>query len=229
MESKQKNAVIIVAGGSGKRMQSTVPKQFLKLNNRTILGLTLERFHRFDSTLQIVVVLPPDQVEYWHSVCLHENITVPHSITIGGHERFFSVKNGISIVDERCRLIAVHDGVRPFISQDLLKRCFDTASELGNAVPAICPPETVRFGNFSKSEILDRNSIFLIQTPQVFLASQLLEAYQKQYSPSFTDDASVVESHGIDIHMVEGDRSNIKITSPLDLIIGEALLKNIEF
>ncbi len=227
MGEKTKNAVIIVAGGSGKRMQSSLPKQFLRVNDKPVLFHTLERFFAYDTNLHITLVLPPSQITYWEQLTQEEKFFVPHNVVSGGSERFHSVKNGLDSLESESgiNLVAIHDGVRPLISRELITRCFQTAERLGNAIPAISPTETVRYGTPNANRLLDRNSTFLIQTPQVFRYEMLVQAYKTHFSPAFTDDASVVESLGVKIHLVDGERTNIKITSPSDLSLCAFLLK----
>ncbi len=214
---------IVVAGGSGKRMGSEIPKQFLEINDLPVLMHTLNTFHDFDEEVKIVLVLPSDQVDYWRELCTKHNFTIKHHITTGGSTRFDSVKNGLAIVDTPA-LIGIHDGVRPFVSPDTLKRCYHHASVLGNAIPVLDAFESVRVVDEEKSKALDRSTIKLVQTPQVFKSDLLLKAYEQEYNPLFTDDASVVESNGSTIHLVAGNRENIKITTPLDMVLGEAFL-----
>lgn len=215
---------IIVAGGSGKRMGSDIPKQFLEINNLPVLMHTLKTFHDFDSEIKIVLVLPNNQFDYWRELCTKHNFTIKHHITTGGTTRFESVKNGLELVDTPA-LIGIHDGVRPFVSPDTLKRCYHHANVLGNAIPVLDAFESVRVVDEDKSKALDRSCIKLVQTPQVFKSEILLEAYEQKYHPLFTDDASVVENNGTTIHLVAGNRENIKITTPLDMVLGEAFIK----
>ncbi len=216
---------IIVAGGSGTRMGSEIPKQFLKINDLPVLMHTINTFFDFDNQIKIVLVLPASQVDYWRELCSKYNFQIKHHISTGGDTRFESVKNGLQIVDTPS-LIAVHDGVRPFVSPETLKRCYHHAEVLGNAIPVLDAFESVRQVDEEKSHALDRSTIKLVQTPQVFKSELLINAYSQVYSPLFTDDASVVEKYGETIHLVAGNRENIKITTPSDMILGEAFIKS---
>ncbi len=215
---------VIVAGGSGTRMGSDIPKQFLEINNCPVLMHTLQTFYNFDANMRLIVVLPADQIDYWNELCHVHNFKIPHQITNGGSTRFESVKNGLSLV-ETPALIGIHDGVRPFVSADSLKRCYHHADALGNAIPVLDAYESIRQVMEDCSVALDRSSIKLVQTPQVFHSDILLPAYEQVYDPLFTDDASVVEKYGKTIHLVAGNRENIKITTPFDLILAEAFIK----
>lgn len=216
---------IIVAGGSGKRMGSDIPKQFLEIKRVPVLMHTIRAFYDFDNTIKIILVLPQNQIDYWRNLCDKHHFTLEHQITTGGETRFESVKNGLAMA-ESPSLIGVHDGVRPFVSPDTLKRCYHHAEVLGNAIPVLDAFESVRVVNNERSKALDRSTIKLVQTPQVFQSKVILNAYKQEYSPLFTDDASVVEANGTIIHLVAGNRENIKITTPSDMILGEAFIKS---
>lgn len=218
------NYAVIVAGGSGTRMGSEIPKQFLCVDGLPVLMRTLSIFHQFDKDLKLVLVLPENQIEYWEDLCDKHQFLLEHQITAGGNTRFESVKNGLKLVNEPA-LIGVHDGVRPFVSPDSLRRCYHHAKVLGNAIPVLDAFESVRQVNNATSKALDRSTIKLVQTPQVFHSAILMQAYCQDYSPFFTDDASVVEAYGKTIHLVAGNRENIKITTPFDLVLAEAFLK----
>lgn len=220
-------SVIIVAGGAGSRMHSLVPKQFLPLAGKPVLMHTLEAFHAFRSDLQIVLVLPAGQISYWQDLCnSRPDFAVPHSIVAGGETRFHSVRNGLSAATGT--LTAVHDGVRPLVTRETLERCFRAAAEYGAAIPVIEPVDSMRRLATSGSRAVDRSAYRLVQTPQVFRTSLLKEAYLQEYSPRFTDDASVVEALGHAIHLVEGNRENLKITTPSDMAVAEVLLAHRE-
>jgi len=219
------NYAVIVAGGSGTRMGSAIPKQFLKINDLPVLMHTINTFHNFDASMQIILVLPESQVDYWQTLCNEHQFNVEHTIAKGGETRFESVKNGLSKVKEPA-LIGIHDGVRPFVSPDTLKRCYHHAQALGNAIPVLDAFESIRQIEEDCSKALDRSTIKLVQTPQVFKSEVLLPAYQQEYSTLFTDDASVVETYGKTIHLVAGNRENIKITTPFDLVLAEAFIKS---
>ncbi|MCU4174760.1 2-C-methyl-D-erythritol 4-phosphate cytidylyltransferase [Carboxylicivirga sp. N1Y90] len=214
---------IIVAGGSGTRMGGEIPKQFLEVKGLPILMHTLNAFFNFDSTIRLVLVLPANQMEHWRKLCEQHNFTIKHHLTTGGENRFNSVKNGLALVDTPA-LIGIHDGVRPLVSEDTLKRCYDEANNKGNAIPVLDAFESVRLTQDKTSKAIDRNTVKLVQTPQVFQSDILLKAYEQDFDPLFTDDASVVESMGESIHLVEGNRENIKITTPSDLVLAEAYM-----
>jgi 2-C-methyl-D-erythritol 4-phosphate cytidylyltransferase len=222
-DEQMTNYALIVAGGSGTRMGSDIPKQFLQIKGLPVLMHTLNTFHAFDATIKLVLVLPESQIDYWQKLCREHCFKVPHAITKGGNTRFESVKNGLSLVDQPA-LIGIHDGVRPFVSPDTLKRCYHHARALGNAIPVLDAYESIRQVNEDSSVALDRSSIKLVQTPQVFHSDLLLQAYEQAYTPLFTDDASVVEAYGKTIHLVAGNRENIKITTPFDMVLAEAFI-----
>ncbi len=216
--------LIIVAGGKGLRMGSSVPKQFLRLGDKPVIIHTIQKFIDFDPAIELIVVLPDDSTELWEKTCLSCGFDHDHSIIKGGKERFDSVKNGLSLVRKRS-LVAIHDAVRPLVSKDTIERCFKVAGLKGNAVPFVRPAESVRDITEPRgSRPVNRDSIALIQTPQVFRSDLLLKAYEKTFDPSFTDDASVVEAAGYRINLVEGNRENIKITTALDMIMAEAMM-----
>jgi 2-C-methyl-D-erythritol 4-phosphate cytidylyltransferase len=214
---------IIVAGGTGKRMGAEIPKQFLELGGRPLLMHTIERFREYNSSTEIITVLPEDQIRHWIELQAKYSFTVPQTLVKGGSTRFQSVRNGLDFV-ETPGLVAIHDGVRPFVSMATIGRCFETAARLGNAIPAIPPTDSLRLMTEDSSSALDRLKVRLIQTPQVFKTGIIKEAYNQDYRPEFTDDAVVVEGTGVKINIVEGNRENIKITNPEDLLISSAFL-----
>lgn len=215
---------VIVAGGSGKRMGSEIPKQFLEINGLPVLMHTLNTFNNFDASIKLILVLPANQADYWTTLCDKHQFNVPHEVTMGGATRFESVKNGLSLVRPPA-LIGIHDGVRPFVSPESLKRCYHHAMALGNAIPVLDAYESVRQVTDETSKAVDRSTIKLVQTPQVFHSDCLIPAYEQPYDASFTDDASVVEAYGKTIHLVAGNRENIKITTPFDLVLAEIFFK----
>jgi 2-C-methyl-D-erythritol 4-phosphate cytidylyltransferase len=215
--------VVIVAGGSGKRMGSEIPKQFLELAGRPVLMHTIERFKSFNEAIEIITVLPENQLRHWVDLQKKFSFTVSHTLVKGGSHRFYSVRNGLKFVNIP-GLVAIHDGVRPFVSIDTIRRCFDTAEKLGNAIPSISPTESLRIINEDGSVPVNRLHVKQIQTPQVFNAALIKKAYLQQYNPEFTDDATVLEKTGEKINLIEGNRENIKITNPEDLLISMALL-----
>ncbi len=216
-------SVIIVAGGKGLRMGSELPKQFLPIGGRPVLMRTIETFHAFDPRLQIIPVLPVEQQAFWQELCKEYRFDVAHTVADGGETRFHSVKNGLALVRGE-GLTGVHDGVRPFVSSEVIGRCYEEAAIHRTAVPVVDVVETLRQLTDEGSETVPRDRYKLVQTPQVFETELLRKAYEQVYRPSFTDDASVVEALGMKIHLVEGNRENIKITTPFDLKVGEALL-----
>jgi 2-C-methyl-D-erythritol 4-phosphate cytidylyltransferase len=223
------NYVIIVAGGKGLRMGADCPKQFLVVGGKPILMHTLECFHRFDEEMHIILVLPKDHQAYWKELCEKYDFRVPYIIANGGETRFHSVRNGLAMVPDDApedAVVGVHDGVRPFVSAEVLTTCFTEARRCGAVVPVIPVVETVRrLLNEGASETVDRSSYRLVQTPQTFTVSLLKRAYNQPYTDAFTDDASVVEHMGIPVALVPGNRENIKITTPFDLKVAEILCK----
>jgi 2-C-methyl-D-erythritol 4-phosphate cytidylyltransferase len=218
--------VVIVAGGSGKRMGAEIPKQFLELAGRPVLMHTIERFKSFNDSIEIITVLPENQLRFWIDLQKKHSFSILHTLVKGGYNRFYSVRNGLKFVNNE-GLVAIHDGVRPFVSIDTIKRCFDTAEKLGNAIPAISPTESLRILTDQGSVSVNRLHVKQIQTPQVFNARLIKNAYLQEYSPDFTDDATVLEKTGEKINIIEGNRENIKITNPEDLLISTALLTTI--
>ncbi len=217
--------VIIVAGGKGLRMGSDIPKQFLPIGGKPVLMRTLERFREYSPTLQIILVLPKAQQEYWKELCQKHNFTVAYQLADGGETRFHSVQHGLALIpDETEGVVGVHDGVRPFPSIDVIRRCYDTAREKKAVIPVIPVVETVRQLEGATSFTVPRDDYRLVQTPQCFDIQLLKAANRQPYNDGFTDDASVVEAYGFDITLVEGNRENIKITTPYDLKIAEVLI-----
>jgi 2-C-methyl-D-erythritol 4-phosphate cytidylyltransferase len=224
MDITLKNAVVIVAGGSGKRMGSEIPKQFIQLTGKPVLMHTINKFHHFDPTIKIVLVLPFDHIETWNRKCSEHRFTIAHEIVPGGEERYFSVKNGLSKIDDKY-IVAIHDGVRPLVTEKVIVDAFRLAETHGGAVPVIPPGESLRKIHGDESNSVDRNQFVLVQTPQAFKSELIKKAYEIPYQEKFTDDATVFEAAGHTIHLVEGNPENIKITQPADLIFAEAVLK----
>lgn len=210
---------IIVAGGKGLRMGGDVPKQFLPINGKPILMHTIEAFRKALNGIEIILVLPADQHEYWQKLCKDYNFCSPELIAKGGETRFHSVKNGLALLpDDEDAVVGIHDGVRPFVSKETIQRCYTTASGGRAVVPVVPVVETIRqILPDGKSITRPRDEYRLVQTPQTFPLVMLKKAYEQSYSETFTDDASVVEAMGEEILMVEGNRENIKITTPSDL------------
>lgn len=221
-----KKYIIVVAGGSGKRMQAHVPKQFLPINGKPVLMRTLERIHNYDSSISIVLVIPEAHRSYWNMLCNEYAFNVPYILTNGGSERFYSVKNALEFIPDDC-VVAVHDGVRPFVSNDTLKAVFEAVEEKKAVIPIVAPSESMRVVDGDTNSIIDRNTVKLVQTPQCFTADVLKKAYSVDYDPMFTDDASVVETVlNIPIFLVEGNRENIKFTTAFDMLIAEAIYES---
>jgi len=214
---------VIVAGGSGKRMGAEIPKQYLEIAGKPVLMHTIEKFKAFNESIEIITVLPEDQLRFWAELQKKHSFSIPHTLVKGGKTRFFSVRNGLKFV-ETPSLVAIHDGVRPFVSIETIKRCFDTAVNLGNAIPVIPPSDSFRMLTEKSSSSINRLLLRQVQTPQVFRSELIKKAYLQDYIPEFTDDASVLEKAGIKINLVDGNRENLKITNPEDLIISAALL-----
>jgi len=233
--------IIIVAGGKGLRMGGDIPKQFLPIGGKPILMRTLERFRAYSETLQIILVLPKDQHDYWFQLCKEYHFPLPSTreagkgsylMTDGGETRFHSVQHGLALIpDDAQGVVGVHDGVRPFPSIEVIRNCYETARTAKAVIPVIPVVETLRvidpigtIGTIVPTHTVPRSDYRLVQTPQTFDIQLLKAANQQPYNDNFTDDASVVESYGHPITLVEGNRENIKITTPYDLKIAEVLI-----
>lgn len=219
-----KTGVIIVAGGKGLRMGGAIPKQFRFLGGKPVLAHTIEAFRKALPEAQIIVVLPEDHIPFWKDMCARMNIA-RHRVVMGGSERFFSVRNGIDSLEWDTDLIAVHDGVRPLAGVEMIRRVADAAVLHGAAIPVVAAVDSYRTVEGNTSHITDRAALRIVQTPQVFRADLLRAAYKAEFSPSFTDDASVVEQAGHAIYLAEGERSNLKLTTPEDFVIAQALIE----
>jgi 2-C-methyl-D-erythritol 4-phosphate cytidylyltransferase len=217
--------VIIVAGGSGSRMKSAVPKQFLEIGGVPVLMRTISRFYQYNNAINIILVLPESDIATWQNLCQKHSFRIPIQVTKGGTTRFESVKNGLALIDNDDAVVAVHDGVRPFVSLEVIANSFNQAATYGNAVVAVALKDSIRRVERDQSIALNRNDFKLVQTPQVFRVDIIKKAYSVTEGTDFTDDASVVEAAGITIKLVEGSYENIKITTPEDLFIAEALLR----
>lgn len=219
-----KKYVIVVAGGKGLRMGGEIPKQFIPVKGKPVLMRTLETFYACDPNIELIVVLPVEQRSYWEHLCAEYSFTLTHRIAAGGETRFHSVKNGLALVEED-GVVGVHDGVRPFVSAEVIANCYAQAATLQAVVPVTDVVETVRhLLPEGGSETVSRNDYKLVQTPQVFTVELLKRAYAQDYKPFFTDDASVVEALGQPVHLVSGNRENIKLTTPFDLKVAESLI-----
>ncbi len=215
--------VIIVAGGSGRRMGGSLPKQFMMLGNEPILARSINRIHEALPAAEIVVVLPKDHIELWKNIAARFEVA-EHKIACGGEERFHSVLNGLQALSEEVEYIGIHDAVRPLVSKRLIIKLMLEAEKNVAVIPVVAPPDSYRKVEGELSHIVDRSTLRIVQTPQVFQASILRKAYEQEFSPAFTDDASVVEMAGHKITLVEGERENIKITTPVDMTIAEAII-----
>jgi len=204
-------------------MKSAIPKQFLPLDGLPLLMHTIERFHSFDSSMEIIVVLPEGHHSLWNTLVGEHSFGIDHTLASGGEERFHSVRAGLALVKEES-LVAIHDGVRPLVSHDTIWRCFADAEQFGSAIPFIEPADSVRILDADDSRPLPRKEIRLIQTPQVFRSNIIIPAYERDFDPSFTDDATVAEAAGTMIHLTHGNRENIKITTPEDMAVAHVLL-----
>lgn len=217
--------VVIVAGGKGLRMGASIPKQFLPVNGLPVLMLTIKRFREYDGSLRIILVLPKEQHEYWNELCKNYHFTDAYAVVEGGETRFHSVRNGLAAIpDDTQGVVGIHDGVRPFPSVEVIRACYETARTAKAVIPVVPVVETVRhIVAGGKTETVDRADYRLVQTPQTFDIQLLKQAYAQPYRDCFTDDASVVESAGHEVTLIEGNRENIKITTPFDLRIARIL------
>ena len=207
------------------RMGTDIPKQFLPIGGKPVLMRTLERFREYSADLQIILVLPKAQQDYWKELCQKHKFTVAYQMTDGGETRFHSVQHGLALIpDDAQGVVGVHDGVRPFPSVEVIRNCYETARTAKAVIPVIPIVETVRPLDGGCSKTVSRNDYRLVQTPQTFDIQLLKAANRQPYNDGFTDDASVVEAFGYDITLVEGNRENIKITTPYDLKIAEVLI-----
>jgi 2-C-methyl-D-erythritol 4-phosphate cytidylyltransferase len=219
-----KVGVIIVAGGSGSRMKSIIPKQFIVVAGKPILQHTIDRFFNWKQDIDLVLVLPKNEINTWQQLVAKYNNVVNYRICSGGEERFFSVKNGLDLLSND--LIMIHDGVRPFVSDLTLDNCIETTNNSGSAIPVIPVVESMRKITPDGSDPIDRDSLRIVQTPQCFKNEWVHKAYRQDFSSDFTDDASVVQKMGYPINLVPGNRENIKITTPDDLTLAEVYLND---
>lgn len=227
-----KKYVLIVAGGRGLRMGGDLPKQFIPIEGKPVLMHTLETFHRWDTSAGLVLVLPEDHQPYWKMLCKELGCKVPHLIATGGETRFHSVRNGLqflsveiknTLVEDEEVLVAVHDGVRPFVTPEVIEACFNEACRNETAIPVVPLIDSLRKTDEKGSHPVDRSLYMAVQTPQVFAYNLLKQAYEQPYTPQFTDDASVAEAAGHLITTVPGNPENIKITTPFDLLVAKAM------
>ena len=218
-----KRGVIIVAGGSGRRMGGALPKQFMMLDNEPILARSINRMHEALPAAEIVVVLPEEHVELWKNIAARFDVA-RHKIALGGKERFHSVKNGLEALSDEVCIVGIHDAVRPLASKKLVIKLFLEAENNVAVIPVVAPIDSYRIIEGDESRIIDRSALRMVQTPQVFQAEALRKAYEQPFSTTFTDDASVMEAAGHKVTLVEGERENIKITTPSDMLIAEAII-----
>ena len=226
MEQQPRVGVVIVAGGSGSRMGGSLPKQFAIVGGEPILARTINAFHKALPASRIVVVLPAEYVEFWKNFSARFAVA-KHSVVEGGKERFHSVRNGIEALSDAVELIAVQDGVRPFATEELIHRAVECATRNGSAIPVVKAVDSYRAVVGEESQIIDRTPLRIVQTPQIFAAPILRAAYDTEFRKEYTDDASVVEFSGEKITLCEGDYSNIKITTPHDMVLAQAIVAEI--
>ncbi len=223
MENNLRKYAVIVAGGIGKRMGADKPKQFLQIKGKSILWYSIQQFLKAYNDLQVILVLPEEfrglGIELLPELIDRERV----QIITGGATRFDSVKKGISVIHKK-GIVFVHDGVRCLVSVDLIQRCYEQAVEKGSAIPAVAATDSIRIIEGEINKVADRNLVRIIQTPQTFQSDLLLPAFQCEFEPSFTDEASVVEAAGGKVLLIEGEYSNIKITRPVDLLVAETIL-----
>lgn len=214
---------IITAGGIGKRMGSTIPKQFLMIKGKPLLCWTIQQFYDFDSEIQIIVSLPKDWMEFWKDLCIENQFSIIHQLVEGGTERFHSIQNALTFA--KGDLIAIHDGVRPLVSQELIKKGFETAAIQGSAIPVIGLKESIREVTGSLSCAAPRSNYRIVQTPQTFKKEIIHQAYKQIFDVNMTDDACLVESSGVKVELIDGDTKNIKVTDQVDFALAELLMK----
>ncbi len=218
---------LIVAGGVGKRMQSDIPKQFIDLNGKPVLMHTLLKFYHLpDVSCQILLVLPKEHIPKWKDLCKQYHFDIPHQLIEGGTERFYSVKNGLDMLPDK-GLVAIHDGVRPLVAEEVILNAFNQAEKKGNAIPAVALNDSIRKVSGTENQSVLRSDYRLIQTPQTFQLEMVKKAYELPYDSAYTDDASVVEKYGELINLIEGNRENIKLTTPFDLKVATLMCKDI--
>lgn len=215
---------IIVAGGSGSRFGATIPKQFVALAGKPLLMHTIKAFHNYDNAMKIIVALPAEHMSLWQDLCLQHSFEIKHLAIEGGSNRFESVRNALESIKDSKGLVAIHDGARPLVTKELIQKGFETAEMCGTAIPAVPVTDSIRQLDRQGSHTVNRESFVAVQTPQIFNLEILQKAYTADYSPTFTDDASVVEFNGQSVTLYDGSSENIKITRPIDLKIAETIL-----
>ena len=207
-------------------MNNSVPKQFLLLAGKPVLFHTINAFFSYNNEISIILVLPSSQISQWKELCDENHLTIPHNIVEGGETRFHSVKNGLKSIEE-AGLIAIHDGVRPLVSNETISRVYNTAEKLGTAIPVLSVNDSIREISNKTNKSVNRNNLKIVQTPQCFKSEIINKAYQQSYNEMFTDDATVVEKTGEEIFLVDGNNENIKITTAIDLLIAENLIQQL--
>lgn len=218
-------AAVLVAGGKGMRMGTSLSKQYLPLVGRPVLMHTLERFFQADPSLHLILVVPREDFDYWNDLCATHHFDLPHQLVAGGASRFQSVKNGLMAVPFQEGLVAIHDGVRPFVSEKVIQTSFQQAAEKGSAIPVVALKDSIRkVTSAGESSFQDRNLFRMVQTPQTFQLKPLLQAFAVEELAIFTDDATVYEHQGWQITLIEGNPENIKLTTPEDLAYAEFLM-----
>lgn len=217
--------VIITAGGIGKRMNSTIPKQFLLLNELPVLMHSISAFYNYDPTIQIIVTIPSFWSEYWQDLCAKFHFNIKHEMTDGGLERYDSIKNALKLA--KGKIIAIHDGVRPIVSRTVINESFVLAEKEGASLPIVSLKDSLRYVDKDETLALNRKKYFLVQTPQTFESSIIRKAYELPYHDGITDDASLVEEAGFHLALFEGEEFNIKITTPLDLKLASLYLNEL--
>lgn len=222
-----KKYAIIVAGGAGTRMGTEVPKQFIEIKGKPVLMHSMNRFFDFDANIKLIIVLPENQIAFWKKLCIVHDFIVPHQIVKGGTERFYSVKNGLDLVEENA-LVAIHDAVRPLVSKQTINAAFESAMQYGSGIPTVPMNDSIRQFEGENNFAVNRGNYKIIQTPQCFESSAILAAFNQTYRSEFTDDATVLEAAGGSVHLTLGNVENIKITTPHDLIIASTLLDSFE-
>lgn len=222
-----KKYAVIVAGGKGVRMGAAVPKQFLPLAGKPILYHTIKAFRDAYDDIELILVLPEEHISYAQMVLKEFPGRIDINIVAGGETRFHSVQNGLKAIKEEA-VVFVHDGVRPLVSVELIRSCYNQAIEKGSAIPAIAVTDSIRMMKADNSTPVNRETLRSIQTPQTFRSDIILPAFEQEYSDAFTDEATVVEAFGKDVHLIEGEKKNIKITTPEDMQWAEVILKDEE-
>ena len=218
-----KKTAIIVAGGTGQRMGTTLPKQFLAIEGKSILLHTVDQFVTAFADINFIIVLPADYIQEGQALITASVLSQSFYFVAGGDTRFQSVKNGLAQVDPES-IVFVHDAVRCLLTPSLIQRCYEQAVEKGSAIPAVSSTDTIRITEGTKHHVVDRSTVMMIQTPQTFNATMLKKAFEQPYQSSFTDEANVLEASGNEVYLIEGEYENIKITRPLDLAIAEYIL-----